>query len=54
MSVQKKGNTIADCLRIFNEKTEYGPLYVCTLCLQTWFKCCVYGVSKLFLKMKIE
>ena len=32
-SIQKKGNTIADCLHIFNEKTEYGPLYVCTVCL---------------------
>ena len=35
LSIQKKGNTIADCLHIFNEKTEYGPLYVCTVCLQT-------------------
>ena len=51
---QKKGNTIADCLRIFNEKTEYGPLYVCTVCLQTWFKSSMYDVSKLFLRTQIE
>ena len=34
-SIEKKGNTIADCLCIFNEKTENDPLYVCTVCLQT-------------------
>ena len=49
-SIQKKGNTIADCLQIFNEKTGYGPLYVCTVYLQTWFKSSVYDVSKLFLR----
>ena len=54
MSIQNKGNTIADCLNIFNEKTEYGPLYVCTVCLQTWFKSSVYDDSKLFLKMQIQ
>ena len=53
MSVQNKGNTIADCLKIFNEKTEYGPLYMCTVCLQTWFKTSVYD-SRLFLRMQIE
>ena len=54
VSIQKKSNTIADCLSIFNEKTEYGPLYVCTVCLQTCFKSSVYDGSKLFLKMQIE
>ena len=29
VSVQKKGNPIADILSLFNEKTEYGPLCVC-------------------------
>ena len=54
VSIQNKGNTIADFLNIFNEKTEYGPLYVCTVCLQAWFKSPVYHVSKLFLKAQIE
>ena len=54
VSIQKKGNTIAECLCIFNEKTEYGPLYVCTVYLQTWFKSSVYDVGKLFLKIQIE
>ena len=54
VSIQKKGNTIADCLSIFNEKTEYGPLYLCTVCLQTCFKSSVYDVSKFFLQMQIE
>ena len=54
VSIQNKGNTIADCLNILNDKTEYGPLYVCTVCLQTWLKSSVYDVSKLFLKMQIE
>ena len=31
-----------------------APLYVCTVCLQTWFKSSVYDVSKLFLKTQIE
>ena len=53
-SIQKKGNTIADCLHIFNEKTEYGLLYVCTVCLQTWFKSYVYDISKLFPRTQIE
>ena len=54
VSIQKKGNTIAGCLSMFNEKTEYGPLYVCTGGLQTWFKSFVCDVSKLFLKTQIE
>ena len=52
VSIKKKGNTIADCLSIFNEKTEYGPFYVHTVCLQTWLKSSVYDVSNLFLKHK--
>ena len=49
-SVQKKDNTVADFLCIFNEKTEYGPLYVCTVCLQTWFKSSCMMLANYFSK----
>ena len=26
------------CLKIFNEKTSHGPIYFCTVCMQTCFK----------------
>ena len=30
------------CLQLFNVKISNGPIYVCTICLQTWFFRSVY------------
>ena len=27
-----------ECLKLFNIKISNGPIYVCTVCLQTWFR----------------
>ena len=35
------------CLRIFNEKTSHGPIYVCTICNQTWFRNFVYDIQRI-------
>ena len=33
-----KSITLTHCLKVFNQKTSTGPVYVCTVCLQTWFE----------------
>ena len=33
----RKSITLTQCLKVFNQKTSTGPVYVCTVCLQTWF-----------------
>ena len=38
---------MADCTHIFNEKTSHGLIYVCTVCLQTWFHVSVSNVSNI-------
>ena len=43
----RKVKTLADCVNIFNEKTSHGPIYVCTVCLQTWFHGSVSNVSNI-------
>ena len=35
------------CLRILNEKTSHGPIYVCTICNQTWFRNFVYDIQRI-------
>ena len=35
------------CLKIFNDKTSHGPRYVCTVCMQTWFKNFVYNIERI-------
>ena len=43
----KQSKRLADCVNIFNEKTSHGPIYVCTMCLQTWFRVSVSNVSNI-------
>ena len=33
----RRVKTLADSTNIFNQKTSDGPIYVCSVCLQTWF-----------------
>ena len=35
------------CLKIFNEKTSHGPIYVCTVCMQTCFKNFLYDIERI-------
>ena len=35
------------CLKVFDDKTSHGPIYVCTVCMQTWFKNFVYDIEKI-------
>ena len=36
-----------ECLKLFNIQISNGPVYICTVCLQTWFRRSVYDTSKL-------
>ena len=36
-----------ECLRLFNIQIYNGPVYICTVCLQTWFRRSVSDTSKL-------
>ena len=54
INVNKKGYTLIQCLHVFNEKTSSGPIYVCTVCLQTWFRTSVHNVANLTFKSQLE
>ena len=46
----RKSITLTQCLKVFNQKTSTGPVYVCTVCLQTWFRtsvprCCQFDIQ---------
>ena len=43
----RRVKTLADSTNIFNEKTSHGPIYVCSVCLQTWFHISVSNVSNI-------
>ena len=47
MNVKQKSSTLPQCLNVFNQKTSSGPIYVCPVCLQTWFRTSVYDVTNL-------
>ena len=36
-----------ECLKLFNIQISNGPVYICTVCLQTWFRRSVCDTSKL-------
>ena len=42
---EKYGANMAECLKIFNDSIAHGPIYVCTCCIQTWFKCSVHNIK---------
>ena len=39
-------------VKLFNIKISNGPIYVCTVCLQTWFRRSVYNIE--FIKVSSE
>ena len=50
----RKSITLTQCLKVFNQKTSTGPVYVCTVCLQTWFRTSVQDVANLTFKSQLE
>ena len=54
MNVKQKSSTLTQCLNVFNQKTSSGPIYVCTVCLQTWFRTSVHDVTNLTLNSQSE
>ena len=54
MTVNQKSSTLSQCLKIFNQKRSSGPIYVCTVCLQTWFRTSVHDVANLTFKSQLE
>ena len=43
-----------ECLDIFNTSIALGPVYVCTCCLQTWFKTSVHNTKNIKFANKKE
>ena len=54
MNVNRKSSTLTQCLHVFNQKTSTGPIYMCTVCLQTWFRTSVHDVVNLTFKSQLE
>ena len=54
MNVNQKGITLTQCFNVFNQKPSSGLIYVCTVCLQTWFRTSVYDVTNLTFNSQLE
>ena len=54
ININRKSITLTQCLKVFNQKTSTGPIYVCTVCLQTWFQTSVQDVANLTFKSQLE
>ena len=54
INVNRKNSTLTQCLNIFNQKSSSGPIYVCTVSLQTWFRTSVHDVANLTFKSQLE
>lgn len=50
----KKTKTDEYYMKIFNNKTSHGPIYVCCVCLQTWFRPSVVELKKIIMKTDEE
>ena len=49
---EKESINMDECLKLFNIKISNGPIYVCTVCLQTWFRRSVWNIE--FIKISSE
>ncbi|XP_060561861.1 uncharacterized protein LOC132721554 [Ruditapes philippinarum] len=49
---KKHGNDIDNCISVFHESVKLGPQFICTCCLQTWFRQSVCNVK--FIKGDID
>ena len=50
--IENNSINMDECLKLFNIKTSNGPIYVCTVCLQTWFRRSVFNIE--FIKVSSE
>ena len=51
-SLQNKTINMDECLKLFNVKISNGPIYVCTVCLQMWFRRSVLNIE--FIKVSSQ
>ena len=51
---KKYGSNLEECLQIYNDNNASGAVFVCTFCLQTWFKGSVFTVEHIKLKQVEE
>ena len=54
ININQKSITLTQCLKVFNQKTSTGPIHVCTVYLQTWFRTSVQDVANLTFKSQLE
>ena len=52
--MNRQSSTLNQCLNIFNQKTSSGPIHVCIVGLQTWFRTSVHDVTNLTFKSQLE
>ena len=50
--VQSQSINMDECLKLFNIRISNGPIYACTVCLQTWFRRSVSNIE--FIKVSSE
>ena len=43
--IEKESINMDECLKLFNIIISNGPIYVCTVCLQTWFRRSVFNIE---------
>ena len=53
-NTQNETLNIDECLRLFNINISNGPVYVCTVCLQTWFRRSVCDMQLIKISSQIE
>ena len=52
--IEKESINMDECLKLFNIKISNGPIYVCTVCLQTWFRRSVFNIEFINITSKAE
>ena len=52
--IQNDTVNMDECLKLFNVKISNGPVYVCTICLQTWFRRSVSNIALINVSSQVE
>ena len=52
--VENQSINMDECLKLFNIKISNGPIYVCTVCLQTWFRRSVRNIEFINISSEAE
>ena len=53
-NVENETVNMDECLKLFNINISNGPVYVCSLCLQTWFRRSVYNIEFIKVSSQVE